>query len=477
MNSKVSAGSSSFLAFAKSTAVFFVGSSMSKVISLLLIPLYTNTLPSADYGYYDLSITCATLLTSFLYCDIWSSVMRMMRDDLEGEAPWKVVASGWVIFSLSSCLYIVIALCAAHFVYIPSLLYVIIYGVTTNIQSMFSCIARGKGNNVDFAASGILCTLVNVALNLILILACKFGYESLYISYAVGFIAQCVFLYFRMEMWNHLTKPDAKQIRELFLYSAPLGINSVAYWLLTSLSRVVVAAVLSLSASGVFAIGSKFGSTIALATSCFTLAWQDIAFTRELRHPSFYSSAVTQYSGFLMSSTSLLLPIISLLFPFFVGGGYENAYVTVPSFLWVAIASAISTFIGNIFYVIKDTKTIGISMVASCFVNVILVYPLTVVFDCTGANLSVLLSFAINIAIRMRILRKKIELNIKWRDWIIPFSLLIGCSIAYFIGGAAINLCALIVAVLGFLLIYREKLRFLIKAFVSRFGGIDHHGV
>lgn len=477
MNNMGGARSSSFLAFAKSTAVFFVGSSMSKVISLLLIPLYTNTLPSADYGYYDLSITCATLLTSFLYCDIWSSVMRMMRDDLEGEAPWKVVASGWVIFSVSSCLYIIIALFAAYFIYIPSLIYIIIYGVTTNIQSMFSCVARGKGNNIDFAVSGIICTLVNVALNLILILVCKFGYESLYISYAAGFIAQCVYLYCRMGMWKHLAVPDANQIRELFIYSAPLGINSVAYWFLTSLSRVVVAAVLSLSASGVFAIGSKFGSTIALATTCFTLAWQDIAFTRELRHPSFYSSAVTQYSGFLMSSTALLLPIISLLFPFLVGGGYENAYVTVPSFLWVAIASAISTFIGNIFYVIKDTKTIGVSMVVSCLVNVILVYPLTVLFDCTGANISVLLSFAINIAIRVRILSKRIELNIKWNDWVIPFSLLIGCSMVFFIGGAAINLCAFIVSALGFLLIYREKVRVLIRALVSRFGGIDSHGV
>ena len=113
--------SSGFLSFAKSTGIFFVGSSMSKIITLLLIPLYTNVLPTQDYGYYDLSITYATLLTSFLYCDIWSSVMRMMRDDLKGESPWKVIASGWVIFSASTILYILIALGLSLFIDIPSL--------------------------------------------------------------------------------------------------------------------------------------------------------------------------------------------------------------------------------------------------------------------------------------------------------------------------------------------------------------------
>ncbi len=46
----VNSKSSGFLSFAKSTGIFFVGSSMSKIITLLLIPLYTNVLPTQDYG-------------------------------------------------------------------------------------------------------------------------------------------------------------------------------------------------------------------------------------------------------------------------------------------------------------------------------------------------------------------------------------------------------------------------------------------
>ncbi len=454
---KGAAGGSGFLAFARSTGIFFVGSSMSKVITLLLIPLYTHALPTRDYGYYDLSITYATLLTSFLYCDIWSSVMRMMRDDLKGEAPWKVAASGWVIFSASTALYVLVALAASLFLDIPSLGLIILYGVTTNCQSMFSGIARGMGENVGFAASGVLCTVVNVGLNLALILGAGMGYEALYVSYAAGFTAQCAYLYARMGMRRHVQVPDRRQVAELFRYSAPLGINSVAYWLLTSLSRVAVSSVLSLAANGVFAIGSKFGSTVALATTCFTLAWQDVAFTSEARPAGFYSRAVTQYTGFLMASTAVLLPAISLAFPYLVGPSYAEAYPVVPSFLWVAATSAVSTFIGNIFYVIKDTRTIGVSMVVSCAVNAALVYPLTSALGCMGANLSVLVAFALNIAIRCVLLRGKMGLSLDWGGVLAQAALLAACSAAYFSASPAVNALALAAALASAAYLYRSR--------------------
>ncbi len=461
---------STFLAFAKSTGIFFVGNTLSKVITLLLIPLYTNTLPTSAYGYYDLSVTVCTLVTSFLYCDVWSSVMRLMRDDLDGDAPWKVVTAGWILFGVSTGLFVFICLLSSCFFDIPALGLIIIYGIATNIQSMFSCIARGRGDNVDFAVSGVLCTLVNVGLNLALILGFAMGYEALYLAYAAGFVSQCLYLAVRMRIWEHLVLPSASQVKELLIYSAPLGVNSVAYWLLNSLSRVVVATALSLAANGVFAIGSKFGSTVALATTCFTLAWQDIAFTKEVRPASFYSKAVTQYTGFLMSCTAVLLPVISLAFPILVGSGYDEAYAIVPSFLWVAVVSAISTFVGNIFYVIKDTKTIGVSMVVSCILNLILVYPLTISLGCLGANLSVLFAFVLNILLRFRILGHSIGMRVDWRSLLLSAVLLVVSSAAYLTGQTCINAIAAPVILVVVFLMYRDKVSLLLGGAMKRLG-------
>lgn len=467
-NTRSDQSKSGFLAFAKSSGIFFVGNTMSKVVTLLLIPLYTNVLPTEDYGYYDLSITCVTLLTSFLYFDIWSSVMRFMRDDLGGEATRDVISAGWLIFAISTSIYYLVAIGAAQFVEIPSLPFVLLYGTMFNIHSMLSCIARGWGNNVDFAISGVLCTLVNVMLNLILILGLGAGYEALYVSYIVGFLVQSIYLVIRLKMWKDLTLPNWKKAREIFAYSAPLGINSVAYWFLNCLSRIVVSLVLSVAANGVFAIGSKFGSTIALATTCFTLAWQDIAFTKEIRPTRFYSNAVTQYSGFLCTAVSVLLPAISLFFPLLVGTEYQDAYSIVPSFLWIAVVSAISTFIGNIFYVVKDTKTIGVSMVVSCICNIALIYPLTMTLGCLGANLSVLVSFILNILIRLVILKRAMGLQLEHRLLLAPVICLTISSALFLSENMSLNVISLAVMTAASLWLYKTRIKSLISAVAGK---------
>lgn len=453
-----------FLSFAKSTVFFFVGSTLSKVITLLLLPLYTRNLPTADYGYFDLSVTYVTLLTAFLYCDIWSSVMRFMRDDLTGEAPKRIVAGGWVLFALSTIVYYAIGMVASLFINIPNIGYILAYGTFFNLISMFSYISRGWEHNTDFAISGVLNTIVNVTLNVILILVFHIGYTSLYISFIAGCASQCLFLFIRLRMWKLLAKPTFSQISMLFKYSAPLGINSVAYWLLNSFGRTVVSRVMSLSANGIFAVGSKFGSTISLATTCFTYAWQDITFKSEMKPVSFYASAVRQYAAFLISATSILLPAISLAFPILIGEDYNEAYGIIPSFLLVAAASAVSTFIGNIFYVIKDTKTISRSMIIACICNVVLVYPLTIAFGALGTNLSILSAFLINIVQRLFILKKKISLSLSYRKLIGPVILLVSSYTVYMMNLMVLTGVYLVIALIIAIYMYRDKFSILYNA-------------
>ena len=60
---------SSLIRFIKSSGIFFIGSVLSKAISILMLPLYTNRIPTDDMGYYDLSLTYITIATSFLFFD------------------------------------------------------------------------------------------------------------------------------------------------------------------------------------------------------------------------------------------------------------------------------------------------------------------------------------------------------------------------------------------------------------------------
>ena len=56
--------------FIKNSIIFLIGSTLSKVVTFFLLPLYTKYIPPDAFGYYDLSITYSTVVTSLLFFDI-----------------------------------------------------------------------------------------------------------------------------------------------------------------------------------------------------------------------------------------------------------------------------------------------------------------------------------------------------------------------------------------------------------------------
>ena len=64
----------------KNTVLFTISSFATKIISFLLVPLYTSTLTTAEYGIADLITTTATLLIYTLTLNIADSVTRYTLD-------------------------------------------------------------------------------------------------------------------------------------------------------------------------------------------------------------------------------------------------------------------------------------------------------------------------------------------------------------------------------------------------------------
>ena len=97
--------------FIKSSAIFFVGTVLSKLISVVMLPLYTSNIPTNDMGYYDLTLTYITIVTSLLFIDIWVAILRYMYDSGEktGDKKASIIKSGVAIFGISSLLYLGVA--------------------------------------------------------------------------------------------------------------------------------------------------------------------------------------------------------------------------------------------------------------------------------------------------------------------------------------------------------------------------------
>ncbi len=409
-----------FIRFMKSSGIFFFGNVMTKLISFFLLPLYTGLISVEHMGYYDVSIVYMNIGVSVLFFELWSAILRFMYDREQIDEKYRVIKTGSVIFLMSALAYSTVFLLLWLFADIECLWLIYLTGLTQCMVSFCTFSARGLNKNVDFAVSGIIAILVTALVNIACILWLQMGFIALYIGSIIGHIVQCLYLEIRTKLLvtSIRQKLNKAQIKEMVIYALPLCVNTISFWLLTGFNRIVLNWIMGDAANGLFAVGNKFGTLITMVTTCFTYAWQDVSFSHAAKsdnHGEFYSKACNLYSRFLLCGMLVVLPICFLGFNIMVNDSYSGALETIPLFLFVGVISAISSFIGNVFYAIKDTKTIFVSTIIAATVNVALVYPMIKVFGINGANISACIGFLVGILLRCIILHKKIHFRFGWK--------------------------------------------------------------
>ena len=438
---------SKIINFIKSIGIFFVGSSLSKMIGFFLLPIYTSYILTEDYGYYDLSITYLTVIVELVYFDIWVSALRFMYDEKEEKG--KPIKAASIIFCISTIIYFAIMLLLMNVADIKYIHLIIIVGFLQAVTSFYTFISRGFHKNVDFSISGIICTTIAATLNILLIVYCKMDFSALYYSLIIGYLCQIIYLEIRVGVARKvLYAPlDCQIVKKIFVYTLPLGLNAVAFWILNSFNRVAISRVMSLSDNGIYAVGQKFANMLAFAITCFTYAWQDFAFSesRSENKSKFYTIACTAYFTFLSIAIAILMPVIKIIFPVLVNVQYNAAQNMIPISLIAAAMSGFSTFVGNIFYAIKNTKIIFISTVCSCIVNLILVLPFIKLWGLNGANLAIFVSFTINVILRYIVLKREIGLKCIWRYILVSVSIVLTSSYIYNELGIVCNLIWILV--------------------------------
>lgn len=412
-------GKQPILSFLKTSGIFFLGNVLSKLIAFLLLPLYTAMIPVGDMGYYDVSITYLNLIISFLFFEIWSAVLRFMYDSSQRDEKFATVKAGLVVFGGSAVVYLLGATLVNAVADIQCFWLIVLCGLMQCIMSLYTFSVRGLEKNIDFAVSGILCVLCTALVNIVCIVHFRMGFSALYLGTILGYLVQTIYLELRTGLLRSAMRQrlDWECSASMFRYAMPLCINAISYWLLTGFNRLVLNWTLGNEANGLFAIGNRFGMLINLATTCFTYAWQDVSFSKANdsgERSEFYSKACNLYSRFLMCGLLLLMPVCYWAFCLMVDANYAAAQNTIPMFLIVGGISAISSFIGNVFYAIKDTRTIFISTIVSAGISAALVYPFISLMGMNGANVAACIGFLANIVIRNIILKKKIGFHYEW---------------------------------------------------------------
>lgn len=436
--------------FIKSSAIYFAGNVLTKIISFFLLPLYTGYIAQADMGYYDLSTSYINIIVPVVCMDIWSGIMRYMFDFEEREDKYKAIFNGCLIFCCSVLLYAVGTGVLGIITDIRYLLLIFLFGLFTMIQTVYTYVARGLGYNAIFAASGIVGSLVNSGSNIVMILVLNMRIESLYIALILGLLVQIIIMETKVKLIKHFSFKlfDWAMVKSMLRFSLPLSLNSACFWFLSSYNRVGISNTLGLEANGIYSIAAKFTYVLGLVSNCFSMAWQEMVYSmgnEKEDKDKLYSLASNYYLRFLMFGLVLLVPVVYVAFPILINPQYQDAFNLVPMYLFATVASIYSVFLGDIFGAEKKTGSIFTSTVAAAVVNVSLFHILVGFMGIQAANISLLCGFLVNIIFRIVLLRKSIKITLNYKMLLGTTALFVVAFVVYLTQGMVANIAVFVV--------------------------------
>ena len=202
------------------------------------------------------------------------------------------------------------------------------------------------------------------------------------------------------------------------------------------------------------------------------MAWQELSYLKEAKgledKGNFYSTAINTYIRFLGMGLVISIPFISLIYPIMINGSYAEGKTMVPIYLLATIASAVGSFLGNIFTAIKKNNILFYTTVAGSIVNVVTIHLLLPTIGIEGASIALFLGFAVNCFMRIRALNKQFHLTLDLKFLGLLTFLFLLVYWVYTLGTLFMNICTMLLGVLITLLLFRESITKIVKDLVKK---------
>lgn len=399
--------------------LFTFGSFGSKILSFLLVPLYTAVLSTAEYGSVDLITSTASLLTPILLLSIFDATLRFGMD---ADYKKEDVISTSISIAIKGSVILIVGVIIVSYTNIINisntyLLFLCTYFIVGSLNQIFNVYLRAKDKAAVIAVSGILCTLVTCVSNILLLLVFKWGIIGYMVSNTVGILIQDLYqLIFgkiyediHLKKYNDLSKPMIK-------YSSPLIANSISWWVNNASDRYILTFVKGVAENGIYSVAYKIPTILSMFQGIFFNAWSISAIAEfdENDSDGFIGNNYSIYSFISLAVCSALLIINIPLATFFYKGDYFVAWKCVPFLLMGTVFSGISQFEGSLFAATKNTKLVARTTVIGAIVNTICNFVFIYFIGAIGAAFATLLGYVVTWALRTKNLQSFIRMKVNW---------------------------------------------------------------
>ena len=218
-------------------------------------------------------------------------------------------------------------------------------------------------------------------------------------------------------------------------YSVILIPNSLMWWIMNSLDRIMVTSMISIEANGVYTVSYKLPTIIITLTSIFNQAWMFSAVKeKDSADKETYSNSIfTALFNIVITISLFLLLILKPLMKIYVGKAFFLAWEYTPALIIGTVFLTLGTFISNEYTAHKDSIGFLKSSTIGALINLILNFLLIPIIGVMGAAIATCISYICVYIFRIFDTRKYLKYRVLDKEKVICISLLLLSSIVIYI--------------------------------------------
>lgn len=405
--------------------LFTLNTVSTKLITFLLVPLYTYFLTAAQYGVTDMSLTVANLITPVITLSIGDAVTRYVIDDSANEKHYISIGFWITVFSCAIMLFLLPLLDFPVFGGLGKYKWFYwFYFISLAFNSYWANVARGLNQIKLITSASIISSLVSASSTGILIGLWSWKVDGYFISLILGGVSAIAVYLMAGGSWRYVALPrkqDCHFLKMMLVYSLPLMPNAIFWWIGTSVNRFFITSILGIGASGLFAAASKIPNVLNMVWSTFQQAWSLSAFQefRKIDTSKFYSNVFTVLRTFCFFAASLLMLMTPWIASFLLQKKFYDSWPVIPILILAFLFNVFAGFYGTVFTASMRTKHLMVSTVVAAIVVVLLTWSLIHIIGLQGAAWAMVGSNLCMCVIRIIDARSIVDITVAW-----PFALM-----------------------------------------------------
>lgn len=420
---------------AKNIFLFSLSTFGTRIISFFLVPIYTNTLSTSQYGVADLITTLVTILSPIVTFNIGEGVMRFCLDD---NANYDDVSSIGYLFGLL-CIFIGFFIFPINSMFRSTRDYslsIYHYCISLGLYTLANYNLRGREKLFQFAIANILQTLSAAIFNIFFLIFLKMGVSGYFLAYI---ISDYIGMFYSLAAGNFFSTLRHFRIRldllkQMVVYSVVLVPNSFMWWIMNSSDRVMVTSMMGAAANGIYGVSYKIPSVLSVLSNVFNQAWNYSAIhENESEDIEKYTNNMYRTLLVLVSmTTGILMLIMKPLLSVYVARNYYSAWKYTPYLLIGNFFMVLGTFLSSQYTVNKDSKGFLFSATTGAICNILLNFLLIPVIGISGAALATCISYFMVFIYRVFDTKKYVKIYAINSKFIVNTAMLLVIAVSIF---------------------------------------------